>query len=108
MAKKIKKKVVDTTKQKKVIKSTVATRSISKNTPTEPVSLLFGRQNFLLMIAGIVLIALGLLLMSGGDMPSPEVWDESLIYGTRRTLIAPIVILAGLAVEFFAIFKMNH
>jgi hypothetical protein len=59
----------------------------------------------MLMLAGIGLIALGLLLMSGGAMPSPDVWDESIIYSTRRTLIAPIVIVLGLVVEIVAIFK---
>lgn len=65
---------------------------------------LFGKKNFMFMFAGIGLIALGMLLMSGGHMPSNDVWDESLIYSTRRTLIAPICILAGLVLEIYAIF----
>lgn len=66
--------------------------------------MIFGKKNYLLMLAGIVLIALGLILMSGGAMPSPDVWDENLIYSNRRTLLAPIVIVLGLVVEIFAIF----
>ena len=54
---------------------------------------------------GLGLITLGLILMSGGGMPSPDVWDESIIYGFRRTVLAPFLILAGLIVEIFAIFK---
>lgn len=65
---------------------------------------LFGRKNYMIMIAGLLLIGLGMLLMSGGGMPSPEVWDESIIYSKRRTLLAPIVILSGLGLQIYAIF----
>ncbi|MBP6183829.1 MAG: DUF3098 domain-containing protein [Saprospiraceae bacterium] len=68
-------------------------------------TLLYGRQHYLLMGGGVLLIALGLILMSGGAMPSPDVWDESIIYSTRRTILAPIVMLAGLGLEIYAIFK---
>ena len=54
---------------------------------------------------GFGLIALGMLLMSGGAMPSPDVWDESIIYSFRRTVLAPFLMLAGLVVEVYAIFK---
>lgn len=57
------------------------------------------------MLAGIVLIAVGLVLMSGGAMPSPSVWDESIIYSWRRTLLGPLVIIIGLVAEIFGIFN---
>jgi hypothetical protein len=38
-------------------------------------------------------------------MPSPDVWDDNIIYSFRRVTLAPILILAGLAVEVVAIFK---
>ena len=57
------------------------------------------------MGAGAGLILLGMLLMMGGSMPNPDVWDDSLIYSFRRTVLAPFVILAGLGVEIYAIFK---
>jgi hypothetical protein len=38
-------------------------------------------------------------------MPSPDEWEPERIYSFRRTVLAPIVILAGLAVEIYAIFK---
>ncbi len=69
----------------------------------EPV--IFGKQNYTLMLAGIGLIIIGMFLMMGGHMPSPDVWDESLIYSFRRTVLAPFVILVGLGIQFFAIFK---
>lgn len=67
--------------------------------------LIFGRINYLWMLGGVVLVVIGLALMTGGRMPSPEVWDDQLIYSFRRTVLAPIVILAGFVVEIFAVFK---
>lgn len=67
--------------------------------------LLYGRAHYMLMGGGVLLVALGLALMAGGSMPSPDVWDESIIYSARRTVLAPIVILAGIGLEIFAIFK---
>ncbi len=78
-------------------KSSVATM------PKEP--LIFGKQNYIWMGIGFGLIALGMLLMSGGAMPSPDVWDESIIYSFRRTVLAPFLMLVGLVVEVYAIFK---
>lgn len=67
--------------------------------------MLFGKQFYIWMIGGLVLIVIGLFLMAGGQMPSDEVWDENLIYSPRRTILAPIFIIAGLIVEVIAIFK---
>ena len=50
-------------------------------------------------------MVLGFFLMSGGHNDDPNVFDENVIYSTRRTLIAPIFILAGLVVQILAIFK---
>ncbi|MCB0685995.1 MAG: DUF3098 domain-containing protein [Saprospiraceae bacterium] len=95
-----KKKVVTT---KKV--TPTAQRVRKQVTTREPKELIFKKENYILMGAGAGLILLGLLLMSGGSMPSPDVWDDSIIYSFRRTVLAPVVILAGLVVEIFAIFK---
>jgi hypothetical protein len=65
----------------------------------------YGKKHIRIVLIGLALIALGLVLMSGGHMPSPEVWDESIIYSFRRTVLAPAFIIAGLAVQVYAIFK---
>ncbi len=67
--------------------------------------LLFSRQNYLYIAIGCGLIALGLILMLGGDMKDPNVWNEQVIYSFRRITLAPVVILAGLAFQVYAIFK---
>lgn len=69
--------------------------------------LLFDKVNYMYIIAGIGLMVIGFFLMSGGSMPDSNTWDESIIYSTRRTLIAPVFILAGLVVQVLAIFKKS-
>jgi hypothetical protein len=66
---------------------------------------LFGRTNYLLMVAGAVIVAVGMLLMAGGKSPNPTVFDYKQVYSTTRVTVAPLLIMAGLAIEVYAIFK---
>ncbi len=66
----------------------------------------YGPKQYRYVLIGLALLVIGFVLMSGGQMPSPDVWDESIIYGFRRTVAAPIFILAGLAMQIWAIFKV--
>jgi hypothetical protein len=103
-SKPVKKKIVVTQQSPKKSGS----RSPEKKTKQEdkaPVEMLFKRKNYYFVLGGVLLIALGFILMSGGKMPSPEIWDESIIYNPRRTILAPIVILTGIALVLFSIFK---
>lgn len=107
MSKAKKKVVVTTTAQApKKAEPTVSRRKTttsSSSSTNHP--LVFNRTNYILMLGGIALIALGLILMSGGGMPSPDVWDENIIYSWRRTVLASLVIISGLVLEIYAIFK---
>lgn len=64
----------------------------------------FGRINYILMLAGLGLILLGFMLMSGGGSSDPKVFNEE-IFSARRITIAPLLVLAGFAVEVVAIVK---
>jgi hypothetical protein len=66
---------------------------------------LFDKENFTWMLIGVALLVVGFLLMAGGGSDDPNVFDASEVYSTRRITIAPIVILLGLAVEIYAIFR---
>ena len=66
---------------------------------------LFTKDNYTWMIAGIILVALGILLMAGGKSDDPNVFKDNEVYSFRRITIAPILILLGLGVEVYAIFK---
>ncbi len=66
---------------------------------------LFAKENYTWMIIGAVVIALGMVLMSGGKSADPNVFNTKEVYSTTRITIAPIVIVIGLLIEVYAIFK---
>ena len=68
-------------------------------------TILFTKGNYMWMGIGAVIIAIGMLLMSGGKNQDPNVFDKDVVYSTTRITIAPIVILLGFVVEIYAIFK---
>lgn len=63
---------------------------------------LFGKRNYMIMIIGLFVIAIGFILMAGGGSDDPTVFNEE-IYNFRRIRIAPTLILIGLAIEIYAI-----
>ncbi len=89
--------------EKKVVKT--ARPSVSAKTSSASTQLAFGKENYKWIGIGLALITIGMLLMIGGYNENPAVWDESEIYSMRRILLAPIVILTGLAIQVYAIFK---
>ena len=74
-------------------------RSVVDHTP------LFGKTNYLWMMVGAVVIALGFVLMAGGKSADPNQFKYDEVYSTMRVTIAPILIVLGLGIEVFAIFK---
>lgn len=66
---------------------------------------LFGKQNLLWMLVGAVVIVLGFFLMAGGKSEDPNVFNENEVYSTTRITIAPLLIIAGLIIEIYAIMK---
>ena len=67
---------------------------------------LFGKTNYKILIIGIVLIALGFILMSGGGSEDPNVFNEE-IFNFRRIRLAPTIVLAGFGVVIYSIFKKD-
>ena len=63
---------------------------------------LFGKRNYLIMLIGLFVIALGFILMAGGGSDDPTVFNEE-IYNFRRIRLAPTLVLIGLAIEIYAI-----
>ena len=68
---------------------------------------LFSKENFILMLAGGLVIALGMFLMSGGKSEDPSVFANSEVYSKTRITVAPILIVVGLLIEVYAIFKKS-
>ncbi len=65
-------------------------------------SFAFGRINYILLIVGIILLAIGYICLTGGGSDDPNAFNDAL-FDTRRLVVAPILIVGGLIVEIFAI-----
>ena len=63
---------------------------------------LFGKKNYMIMLVGLLVIALGFILMAGGGSDDPTVFNEE-IYNFQRIRLAPTLVLIGLAIEIYAI-----
>ncbi|TJY37986.1 DUF3098 domain-containing protein [Pontimicrobium aquaticum] len=63
---------------------------------------LFGKKNYKFMLIGIIFIAVGFILMSGGGSDDPNVFDES-IFNWRRIRLAPTLVLIGFGIQIYAI-----
>jgi len=99
-----KKKNKETSLKSKVAPTT-SRRGRSSNRVEKNETLLFNKVSYTYILAGLGLILLGMLMMLGGSMPDANTWDPDIIYSTRITVIGPILILTGLVVEIYAIFK---
>ncbi len=63
----------------------------------EPVAkdYIFGKENYTLMILGVIVIIIGFALMVGKEN----------IFDFRKLTLAPIMVLAGFVIEIFAIMR---
>jgi|TARA_R110002049_G_scaffold616_12_gene3609 hypothetical protein len=73
-----------------------------KDENTQKPEFIFGKKNYIFMMIGIVVIALGFIFMSGGGSDNPEVFNEE-IYNWQRIRLAPTLVIIGLAIEIYAI-----
>ena len=68
-----------------------------KNDPKMPLSL----KNYILLLAGLIVIILGFVLMAGGGSDSPDEFNYAM-FSWRRITLAPILVIGGFA--FGAVF----
>ena len=64
----------------------------------------FGKENYMLMVIGVVVIIFGFILMNGGGSDDPNVFNPE-IFSPRRITVAPLVIMLGFIIEIAAILK---
>ncbi len=64
----------------------------------------FHKENYKYLFLGLIFLALGFILMIGGKSEDPNVFNEA-IFSTRRLTIAPILLIIGFSIEFWAIMK---
>lgn len=57
---------------------------------------------FVLLIAGLLIMVLGYVLMTGGGSDDPNVFNNAM-FDARRLVVAPVTIVLGVVVEIVAI-----
>ncbi len=75
--------------------SAPAAKPSAKAPDTHSLHFIFDKGNYRLLIIAVAVVALGFILMSG----------TTDIYSTTKIVIAPLVVLGGFTIGFFAIFK---
>lgn len=81
------------TKPSAPVKTTA--RPAARSTDNQTVHFVFDKSNYTWLIASVVVVIIGFFLMSG----------TTDIYNTTKIVIAPIVVLAGFGIGFYAILK---
>jgi hypothetical protein len=85
-----------------------APQAKAKTVTAPPVSnlpFLFSKENYIIMAAGIAVIILGFVLMTGVANDNPAVFPKEEIYSFRRITLAPVVVIIGFLIEVYAILK---
>ncbi len=67
----------------------------------------FSKENYRILIVGVVLVVTGYLLMVGGGTDDPNTFNADEIFSTRRLTVAPIVILTGFVIVLLGIMKKS-
>ncbi|TZF82775.1 DUF3098 domain-containing protein [Pedobacter sp. BS3] len=75
----------------------MAQKKYTSPSETKEVQFIFGKANYRLMLTCIGVVLLGFILMIG----------ETDIYSFRKIVLAPLVVLIGFAIGFFAILKKD-
>ena len=63
-----------------------------------------GKENYILLAIGFVIIIIGFVLMAGGASNDPNVFSQE-IFNFRRITLAPLLLLFGFGFEIYAIMK---
>jgi hypothetical protein len=62
------------------------------------------RKGLYILLAGVALILVGFILMSGGGVKDPQVFNYAM-FDFRRIVLAPVVIVAGIVVIIVSIVR---
>ena len=72
----------------------------------KPVSM-FSKENYVLMLVGLIVAGIGFYLLAGGRSADPKEFNPQEVYSTTRITIAPMLIVLGFVIEVFAIMKKS-
>ncbi|MES2800169.1 MAG: DUF3098 domain-containing protein [Bacteroidota bacterium] len=65
----------------------------------------FQPENYRLLLVGLLINVVGYLLMIGGAAKSLNEFNENELFSTVRITLAPILIVAGFVIIFYAIMR---
>lgn len=71
-----------------------------------PSTFIFAKQNYILLLISLAVIALSFFLMGGASNDDPTQFNED-IYSFRRIHLAPTLFFVGIGVAIYAIFKKS-
>ena len=63
---------------------------------------LFNKKRYRFLILSILIIAIGFVLMSGGDSTDPDIFNNE-IYNFRRIRLSPLMVVLGFVLCIFSI-----
>jgi hypothetical protein len=72
---------------------------------TKPANFAISKENYNYIAIGFGLMVLGFILMIGGGSKDPNVFHEDAIFSFRRITLSPLLIIAGLVFEIYAIMR---
>ena len=64
----------------------------------------FGKQNYILLGIGVLVVVVGFILMMGGGSEDPTQFNDA-IFSPRRITVAPTLVLIGYLFVIYAIMK---
>ena len=63
---------------------------------------LFNKRRYKILFLSIFIIALGFIIMSGGESSDPDIFNDE-IYNFRRIRLAPLMVVSGFILCIFSI-----
>ena len=63
------------------------------------------KANYILIIAGCIIITLGFVLMSGGGTEDPSLFNEQELFSLRRITLAPFLTILGYMIVLAGVLK---
>lgn len=64
-----------------------------------------GKENIMIIAAGVVVVILGFILMSGGGSEDPSEFNKEELFSGRRITLAPFLVILGYVVVIFGIMR---
>ena len=65
----------------------------------------FGKENYRILIIGLVINIIGFMLMIGGGTKNPNDFNADELFSTVRITVSPILVVAGYIIMIYAIMK---